>query len=48
MTYDFGVSRPTVSRQLKKLKDARTCGYYRVEPSVLTAMSQLLTQAAGA
>ena len=56
MRYDVGASQPTVSRQLKKLKGAGlltserrgTCVYYRVEPSVLAAMGQLLTTAAGA
>ncbi|MGP3636540.1 ArsR/SmtB family transcription factor [Streptomyces sp. 24-1644] len=48
---DVGVSQPTVSHHLKKLKDAGlltserrgTWVYYRVEPSVIAAMSQLLT-----
>jgi ArsR family transcriptional regulator len=47
---DVGVSQPTVSHHLKKLKDAGlltserrgTWVYYRVEPSVLAAMGQLL------
>ncbi|MED7825528.1 ArsR/SmtB family transcription factor [Streptomyces chiangmaiensis] len=47
---DVGVSQPTVSHHLKKLKEAGlltserrgTWVYYRVEPSVLTAMGQLL------
>ncbi|MFE1951925.1 ArsR/SmtB family transcription factor [Streptomyces sp. NPDC059524] len=51
---DVGVSQPTVSHHLKKLKDAGlltserrgTWVYYRVEPSVLAAMGQLLTTAA--
>jgi ArsR family transcriptional regulator, arsenate/arsenite/antimonite-responsive transcriptional repressor len=51
---DVGVSQPTVSHHLKKLKDAGllsserrgTWVYYRVEPSVLAAMSRLLTGAA--
>ncbi|MFD6497143.1 metalloregulator ArsR/SmtB family transcription factor [Streptomyces sp. NPDC059944] len=48
---DVGVSQPTVSHHLKKLKDAGlltsqrrgTWVYYRVEPSVLAGMGQLLT-----
>ncbi|WP_436991565.1 ArsR/SmtB family transcription factor [Streptomyces sp. enrichment culture] len=53
---DVGVSQPTVSHHLKKLKDAGlltserrgTWVYYRVEPSVLAAMGRLLaTTAAG-
>ncbi|MGY5008349.1 ArsR/SmtB family transcription factor [Streptomyces sp. 900105755] len=48
---DVGVSQPTVSHHLKKLKDAGlltserrgTWVYYRVEPSVLAAMGRLLT-----
>ncbi|MFJ2262661.1 ArsR/SmtB family transcription factor [Streptomyces sp. NPDC087844] len=48
---DVGVSQPTVSHHLKKLKEAGlltserrgTWVYYRVEPLVLTAMSHLLT-----
>lgn len=48
---DVGVSQPTVSHHLKKLKDAGlltserrgTWVYYRVEPAVLAAMGQLLT-----
>ncbi|MEU1267221.1 metalloregulator ArsR/SmtB family transcription factor [Streptomyces sp. NPDC005799] len=48
---DVGVSQPTVSHHLKKLKDAGllsserrgTWVYYRVEPSVLAAMGALLT-----
>ncbi|WP_406365471.1 ArsR/SmtB family transcription factor [Streptomyces sp. NBC_01546] len=51
---DVGVSQPTVSHHLKKLKEARllsserrgTWVYYRVEPAVLAAMAQLLTRAA--
>ncbi|MFE0048049.1 metalloregulator ArsR/SmtB family transcription factor [Streptomyces albireticuli] len=47
---DVGVSQPTVSHHLKKLKDAGllaserrgTWVYYRIEPSVLAAMSALL------
>ncbi|MEU0288215.1 ArsR/SmtB family transcription factor [Streptomyces sp. NPDC052492] len=47
---DVGVSQPTVSHHLKKLKEAGlltserrgTWVYYRVEPSVLAAMGQLL------
>ncbi|MFJ9536569.1 ArsR/SmtB family transcription factor [Streptomyces sp. NPDC101225] len=53
---DVGVSQPTVSHHLKKLKDAGllsserrgTWVYYRVEPSVLTAMGRLLTTAPAA
>ncbi|MFF7732351.1 metalloregulator ArsR/SmtB family transcription factor [Streptomyces sp. NPDC007984] len=48
---DVGVSQPTVSHHLKKLKEAGlltserrgTWVYYRVEPSVLAAMGKLLT-----
>ncbi|MGY6019824.1 ArsR/SmtB family transcription factor [Streptomyces spinosirectus] len=48
---DVGVSQPTVSHHLKKLRDAKlltserrgTWVYYRVEPSVLAAMGRLLT-----
>ncbi|WP_431782441.1 ArsR/SmtB family transcription factor [Streptomyces chumphonensis] len=48
---DVGVSPPTVSHHLKKLKEAGlltserrgTWVYYRVEPSVLAAMGRLLT-----
>ncbi|WP_324789989.1 metalloregulator ArsR/SmtB family transcription factor [Streptomyces sp. H51] len=48
---DVGVSQPTVSHHLKKLKEAGllssqrrgTWVYYRVEPSVLAAMGRLLT-----
>ncbi|WP_031506984.1 ArsR/SmtB family transcription factor [Streptomyces megasporus] len=51
---DVGVSQPTVSHHLKKLKEAGlltserrgTWVYYRVEPSVLAAMGRLLTTAA--
>jgi ArsR family transcriptional regulator, arsenate/arsenite/antimonite-responsive transcriptional repressor len=47
---DVGVSQPTVSHHLKKLKEAGlltserrgTWVYYRVEPSVLAAMGRLL------
>src|SRR5690606_13818377 len=47
---DVGVSQPTVSHHLKKLKEAGlltserrgTWVYYRIEPSVLPAMRQLL------
>ncbi|MER5893110.1 metalloregulator ArsR/SmtB family transcription factor [Streptomyces sp. NPDC001876] len=47
---DVGVSQPTVSHHLKKLKEAGllsserrgTWVYYRVEPSVVAAMGQLL------
>ncbi|MEU1789563.1 metalloregulator ArsR/SmtB family transcription factor [Streptomyces sparsogenes] len=53
---DVGVSQPTVSHHLKKLKEAGlltserrgTWVYYRVEPSVLAAMGKLLTTAAAA
>ncbi|QNE73431.1 metalloregulator ArsR/SmtB family transcription factor [Streptomyces finlayi] len=54
---DVGVSQPTVSHHLKKLREAGlltsqrrgTWVYYRVEPSVVAAMSALLdTPAAGA
>ncbi|MFF3017314.1 ArsR/SmtB family transcription factor [Streptomyces sp. NPDC057939] len=52
---DVGVSQPTVSHHLKKLREAGllsserrgTWVYYRVEPSVLAAMGQLLTRADG-
>ncbi|MFE4582336.1 ArsR/SmtB family transcription factor [Streptomyces chartreusis] len=51
---DVGVSQPTVSHHLKKLKEAGlltserrgTWVYYRVEPTVLAAMGQLLIKAA--
>ncbi|NGO09000.1 winged helix-turn-helix transcriptional regulator [Streptomyces sp. HC44] len=51
---DVGVSQPTVSHHLKKLKEAGlltserrgTWVYYRVEPSVLAAMGKLLTTSA--
>ncbi|GAA2398364.1 hypothetical protein GCM10010378_46050 [Streptomyces viridochromogenes] len=51
---DVGVSQPTVSHHLKKLKEAGlltserrgTWVYYRVEPSVLAAMGKLLAPAA--
>ncbi|MFC8273979.1 metalloregulator ArsR/SmtB family transcription factor [Streptomyces sp. NPDC057271] len=47
---DVGVSQPTVSHHLKKLREAGlltserrgTWVYYRVEPSVVAAMSTLL------
>ncbi|MEV6394101.1 metalloregulator ArsR/SmtB family transcription factor [Streptomyces sp. NPDC051907] len=47
---DVGVSQPTVSHHLKKLKDAGlltserrgTWVYYRVEPAVMAAMGQML------
>ncbi|WP_228973127.1 helix-turn-helix transcriptional regulator [Streptomyces sp. DH12] len=53
---DVGVSQPTVSHHLKKLKDAGllsserrgTWVYYRVEPSVLAAMGRLLSPSATA
>ncbi|WP_327270489.1 metalloregulator ArsR/SmtB family transcription factor [Streptomyces sp. NBC_01218] len=48
---DVGVSQPTVSHHLKKLKEAGlltsqrrgTWIYYRAQPSTLTAIHQLLT-----
>ncbi|MHA6759417.1 ArsR/SmtB family transcription factor [Streptacidiphilus sp. PAMC 29251] len=51
---DVGVSQPTVSHHLKKLREAGllsserrgTWVYYRVEPSVLAAMGMLLSNAA--
>ena len=53
---DVGVSQPTVSHHLKKLKEAGlltserrgTWVYYRVEPSVLAAMGRLLVGASTA
>jgi ArsR family transcriptional regulator len=53
---DVGVSQPTVSHHLKKLREAGlltserrgTWIYYRVEPSVLAAMGQLLAAPAAA
>ncbi|MGW7465284.1 ArsR/SmtB family transcription factor [Streptomyces xantholiticus] len=53
---DVGVSQPTVSHHLKKLKEAgllssERCGtwvYYRVEAAILAAMGELLTKAAAA
>ncbi|MGX2992818.1 ArsR/SmtB family transcription factor [Streptomyces sp. JNUCC 64] len=47
---DVGVSQPTVSHHLKKLKEAGlltserrgTWVYYRIEPAVLAAMGRLL------
>ncbi|MDJ0341036.1 metalloregulator ArsR/SmtB family transcription factor [Streptomyces sp. H10-C2] len=47
---DVGVSQPTVSHHLKKLREAGlltserrgTWVYYKVEPSVLAAMGQML------
>ncbi|WP_037614894.1 ArsR/SmtB family transcription factor [Streptomyces aureus] len=53
---DVGVSQPTVSHHLKKLKEAGllsserrgTWVFYRVEPAVLAAMGQLLTRAGAA
>ncbi|MEU5636604.1 ArsR/SmtB family transcription factor [Streptomyces rishiriensis] len=50
---DVGVSQPTVSHHLKKLREAGllaserrgTWVYYRVEPSVPAAMGRLLTNA---
>ncbi|WP_327372656.1 metalloregulator ArsR/SmtB family transcription factor [Streptomyces sp. NBC_01216] len=51
---DVGVSQPTVSHHLKKLKEAGllsserrgTWVYYRVEPAVLASMGALLSGAA--
>ncbi|MFC8983552.1 ArsR/SmtB family transcription factor [Streptomyces sp. NPDC057411] len=51
---DVGVSQPTVSHHLKKLKEAGllsserrgTWVYYRFEPAVLGAMGRLLVRAA--
>ncbi|MET8544308.1 metalloregulator ArsR/SmtB family transcription factor [Kitasatospora sp. NPDC004799] len=51
---DVGVSQPTVSHHLKKLREAGlltserrgTWVYYRVEPSVLAAMAGMLAGAA--
>ncbi len=51
---DVGVSQPTVSHHLKKLKEAGllsserrgTWVYYRVEPAVLAALGAILTKAA--
>ncbi|WP_405863861.1 ArsR/SmtB family transcription factor [Streptomyces sp. NBC_00005] len=48
---DVGVSQPTVSHHLKKLKEAGllsserrgTWVYYRVEPSVVAAMGRMLS-----
>ncbi|WP_151772500.1 ArsR/SmtB family transcription factor [Streptomyces abyssomicinicus] len=53
---DVGVSQPTVSHHLKKLREAGlltserrgTWVYYRVEPSVLSTMGHLLTPPATA
>ncbi|MFF8940711.1 ArsR/SmtB family transcription factor [Streptomyces sp. NPDC014864] len=53
---DVGVSQPTVSHHLKKLKEAGlltserrgTWVYYRVEPSVLATMGRLLAAPATA
>ncbi|WP_431948523.1 ArsR/SmtB family transcription factor [Actinacidiphila sp. bgisy167] len=53
---DVGVTQPTVSHHLKKLKESGlltserrgTWVYYRVEPSVLTAMGKLLSSAGAA
>jgi ArsR family transcriptional regulator len=50
---DVGVSQPTVSHHLKKLREAGlltserrgTWVYYRVAPSVLAAMGRMLTTA---
>ena len=50
---DVGVSQPTVSHHLRKLREAGlltserrgTWVYYRVAPGVLAAMSQMLTGA---
>ncbi|MFF2350453.1 metalloregulator ArsR/SmtB family transcription factor [Kitasatospora sp. NPDC058115] len=52
---DVGVSQPTVSHHLKKLREAGlltserrgTWVYYRVEPGVLAAMAGMLSAAAG-
>jgi ArsR family transcriptional regulator len=52
---DVGVSQPTVSHHLKKLREAGlltserrgTWVYYRVAPSVLASMGRILTGAAG-
>ncbi|MEV1012095.1 metalloregulator ArsR/SmtB family transcription factor [Streptomyces sp. NPDC049881] len=52
---DVGVSQPTVSHHLKKLREAGlltserrgTWVFYRVEPAVLAAMARMLTAAAG-
>lgn len=52
---DVGVSQPTVSHHLKKLREAGllvserrgTWVYYRVAPSVLAAMGALLSKSAG-
>ncbi|WP_029391691.1 ArsR/SmtB family transcription factor [Streptomyces xiaopingdaonensis] len=49
---DVGVSQPTVSHHLKKLREAgllvserrATWVFYRVEPGVVAAMGQLLTR----
>ncbi|MFD5558051.1 ArsR/SmtB family transcription factor [Streptomyces sp. NPDC127068] len=53
---DVGVSQPTVSHHLKKLREAGlltserrgTWVYYRVEPSVLAAMGKILVGAPAA
>ncbi|MET8573522.1 metalloregulator ArsR/SmtB family transcription factor [Streptomyces sp. NPDC005012] len=53
---DVGVSQPTVSHHLKKLREAGlltserrgTWVYYRVAPSVLASLGRILTGAAGA
>jgi ArsR family transcriptional regulator, arsenate/arsenite/antimonite-responsive transcriptional repressor len=53
---DVGVSQPTVSHHLKKLRDAGlltaerrgTWVYYRVSPSVVAGMAALLDFSAGA
>ena len=52
---DVGVSQPTVSHHLKKLREAGllaserrgTWVYYRVEPAVVAAMGRMLGRAAG-
>ena len=52
---DVGVSQPTVSHHLKKLREAGllssqrrgTWVYYRVEPAVVAAMRGMLANAAG-
>lgn len=51
---DVGVSQPTVSHHLKKLREAglltsqrrRTWVYYRIDPSVLAALASLLNSSA--
>ncbi|MFD4691566.1 ArsR/SmtB family transcription factor [Streptomyces sp. NPDC058463] len=49
---DVGVSQPTVSHHLKKLREAglltsqrrRSWVYYRIDPSVFTALANLLSK----